>query len=326
MTGKSKVLLSAPLAADMLARIEAEYDVIQLPSSNVLTGATAGEYAEVVGWLTTVKQPVNDKVLAELPAVRTVSNYAVGYDNIDVAAATDRGVQICNTPGVLDDAVAALTVGAMLNAVRGLSRAERFVRAGQWVAGNAFSLTTDVHGKTLGILGMGRIGKRVAPVAAALGMRVIYHNRTPVEGEVPGGAEYVGRDELLATADVVVLLVPLTEATKGFIGAADLAAMKETAFFVNPARGALVDEDALTEALRSGAIAGAALDVTAVEPLPADSPLLELENVTLLPHIGSATVETRRAMAELAVANLLDSLAGRTPKGAVNNVPAGASV
>ena len=326
MTSKSKVLVSAPLAADLLARIETEYDVIQLPSANVLTAGTAGEYAEVVGWLTTVKQPVNAGILAELPAVRTVSNYAVGYDNIDVPAATGRGVRICNTPGVLDDAVAALTVGAILNAVRGLSRAERFVRSGQWAAGSPFPLTSDVHGKTIGILGLGRIGKRVAPVMAALGMRVIYHNRRPIEGEVPAGAEYVGRAELLAGADVVLLMVPLSPATEGFIGAADFAAMKDTAYFVNPARGALVDEPALVEALRSGSIVGAALDVMAVEPLPADSPLLELDNVTLLPHIGSATVETRRAMAELAVDNLLDSLAGRDPKGAVNELPAGASL
>lgn len=326
MTAKSKVLISAPLAADLLARIEADHQVVQLSSAEVLTAETVGAYSDIAGWLTTVKQPVNAEVLAGLPAVRVVSNYAVGYDNIDIAAATDRDVRICNTPGVLDDAVAALTVGAILNAVRGLSRAERFVRAGQWVAGNPFPLTTDVHGKTIGILGMGRIGKRVAPVAAALGMRVIYHNRTPIEGEVPGGAEYTSREELLAQSDVVVLMVPLTEATKGFLGAADFAAMKDTAFFVNPARGALVDEQALIEALRDGTIAGAALDVMAVEPLPADSPLLELENVTLLPHIGSATVETRRAMAELAVDNLLDALAGRTPKGAVNELKAGASL
>lgn len=321
---KPQILVSAALADDLLARLEAEYDVTQLSSATVLTPENIGDYAGIVGWLTTVKQPVTDAILAKLPALQTVSNYAVGYDNIDVDAATARGVQICNTPGVLDDAVAALTVGAMLNVVRGLSRAERFVRAGDWVAGNPFPLTTDLHGKTVGILGLGRIGKRVAPVAQALGMEVIYHNRTPVEGVAPGGARYVGRDELLEQSDVVIVLVPMNDETKLSFGAREFAAMKDTAFFVNPARGALVDEPALIEALRSGAIAGAALDVMATEPLPAASELLEFDNVVLLPHIGSATVETRRAMAELSVQNLVDALAGREPQGAVNEVKAGA--
>jgi lactate dehydrogenase-like 2-hydroxyacid dehydrogenase len=323
MASKPKVLVSAPLAADLLARIESEYEVAQLPSANVLTADTVGDYADMVGWLTTVKQPVNAGILTQLPLLTTISNYAVGYDNIEVDAATFHGVQICNTPGVLDDAVAALTVGAILNVVRGLSRAERFVRAGKWAGGAPFPLSTDVHGKTLGILGMGRIGKRVAPVARALGMKVIYHNRTPINGPVPGDATHVGRAGLLEQSDVVVLLLPLTEATKGFIGAEDFAAMKDTAFFVNPARGALVDEEALAEALKTGAIAGAALDVMATEPLSTSSPLMTLDNVVLLPHIGSATVETRRAMAELAVDNLLDSLSGTEPRGAVNNLKAG---
>ncbi|EOM74816.1 D-glycerate dehydrogenase [Rhodococcus rhodnii] len=325
MQNKQKVLVSAPLADDLLGRIEAEYDVVTLPSSTVLTAETVGEHADIVGWLTTVKQPVTASVLAELPSLKTVSNYAVGYDNIEVPAATERGVQICNTPGVLDDAVAALTVGAVLNAVRGLSRAERFVRAGQWVAGNPFPLTTDVHGKTVGILGLGRIGKKVAPVLHALGMDVTYHNRTPIDGEVPGDARYVSRDDLFAQSDVVIVLVPLDASTAGSIGAAEFAAMKESAFFVNPARGTLIDEPALVDALRSGAIAGAALDVMTTEPLPAEDPLMTLENVVLLPHIGSATVETRCAMADLAVQNLLDTLAGEQPKGAVNELKVGAS-
>ena len=249
MASKSKVLVSAQLAADLIARIESEYEVAQLPSSNVLTADTIDDYDDIVGWVTTVKQPVNASILARLPLLTTVSNYAVGYDNIEVDAATTYGVQVCNTPGVLDDAVAALTVGAMINAVRGLSRAERFVRAGEWSGGTPFPLTTDVRGKTLGILGMGRIGKRVAPVARALGMNVIYHNRTPITGTVPAAATYVSRATLLEQSDVVVLLVPLTEATKGFFGASDFGAMKDTAFFVNPARAALVDEEELVDAL-----------------------------------------------------------------------------
>ncbi|MDV8066654.1 D-glycerate dehydrogenase [Rhodococcus sp. IEGM 1366] len=324
MTSKSKVLVSTVLPSDLLARIEAEYEVAQFPSSHVFTADSIGDHSDIVGWLTTVKQPVNADILSQLPSLTTVSNYAVGYDNVEVGEATERGVQICNTPGVLDNAVAEVAVGAILSSVRGLSRAERFVRAGEWAGGNAFPLTTDVHGKVLGILGMGRIGKRIAPVAQALGMTVLYHNRTPIAGVVPGDATHVSRSELLERSDVVLLLVPLTEETKGFIGADDFAAMKDTAFFVNPARGALVDEDALIAALQTGVIAGAALDVMTIEPLPASSPLMELDNVVLLPHIGSATVETRRAMADLAVDNLLDSLAGSQPRGAVNNPSVGA--
>lgn len=318
---KPKVLLSAALSPDLLAEVEAVCEVVaNLPSSEVLDASSIEKFSEIEGWLTTVKQPVTAEILERLPRLRAVSNYAVGYDNIDVEAGTQRRVQICNTPGVLDAAVAEATVGMILSLVRGLAKADRFVRDGAWQAG-AFPLTVDVHGKRLGIVGHGRIGRRVATVAAALGMEIVYHNRRELSAEDnPAGASLVSREELLTGSDVVVLLLPLNEDTRGSFGAKEFEQMKDSAYLINPARGALIDEDALTDALRSRSIAGAALDVMTVEPLAIDSPLLELDNTVLLPHIGSATVETRRAMAELAVHNLLDAVRGEHPRGAVNDL------
>lgn len=318
---KPKVLLSAALAPDLKAQVEAACDVIgELSSAQTLDADSLAPYAEAEGWLTTVKQPVTGTELDALPNLRVVSNYAVGFDNVDVPAATERNVQICNTPGVLDAAVAEATVGLILCSLRGLVRADNFVRSGAWEKG-AFPLTTDVHGKRLGVIGLGRIGRRVALAAHALGMEVVYHNRNELPAEQnPIDAAYVSREELLETSDVVLLFLPLSDETRGTFGAKEFAAMKDSAILVNPARGALIDEDALVTALRDGVIAGAALDVMVTEPLPQDNPLVGLENVVLFPHIGSATTETRRAMAELAAANLLDTLAGEQPVGAVNDV------
>ena len=310
-----RVLVTATVADEVLERLRRHARVVALPPEPLQSADDLAGYDDVQAWVTHHGQPVDEARLAALPALRVVANVAVGHDNVDLDAASRRDVTICNTPGVLDAAVAELAIGMVIALLRGIVPGDRFVRSGDWER-TGFPYTTDVHGKTLGILGMGRIGGRIARIASALDMRVLYSNRRRnPEAEAEGGglASYVDREALFRDSDVVVLTVPLTDDTRGSVGAAELAAMKPTAHLVNVARGAVVDEPALIEALRSGNIAGAALDVMATEPLPADSPLCAMEHVLLLPHVGSATVETRRAMADLAVDNVLAVLAGREP-------------
>jgi lactate dehydrogenase-like 2-hydroxyacid dehydrogenase len=281
-----------------------------------VTGAAAeitpdGAAAGVRGWLTDPTQPVTPDILDRLPDLAVISQFGVGYDNVDVAAATERGVLVCNTPAVLDQAVSELTIGMILALGRGIVGFDRFVRHGRWPV-QAPELVHDVHGAVLGILGMGRIGRRVARLAQALGMTVIHH-RGSAEG-----ATRVERDALFRQADFISIHAPLTPETRGSVGARELALMKPSAYLVNTSRGAVVDERALVAALRDGRIAGAALDVMEREPLPAEHELCRLDNVVLLPHVGSATVQTRRAMGELAVRNLVAVLEDRRPETVVN--------
>ena len=266
--------------------------------------------------LLTAGTPINDELLDHAPRLRIVSNISVGYDNFDVEAMKRRGVMGTHTPGVLDDTVADLAMALILAAARRIAELDRFVRRGGWVKGIDRELYgVDVHHATLGIIGMGRIGEAVAK-RARLGfdMEVLYHNRSrKPEAEARYGAVYVSLDELLARSDFVVILTPLTPETKKMIGREQLARMKPTAILVNVSRGAVVDEAALIEALRNGTIRGAALDVFEQEPVHPDNPLLTLDNVVLLPHIGSATERTRTAMAMLAARNLVAGLKGEVP-------------
>jgi glyoxylate reductase len=248
------------------------------------------------------------------PSLRGVCNVAVGFDNIDLAACAHRGVVVTNTPGVLDDATADLTFALILAARRRLGEGERLVREGKgWQWGMGFMTGHDLHGGRLGIVGLGGIGARVAARGRAFGMEIAYFGRR----ESPHAAELqamrLDLDELLATSDVISLHTPLTPETQHLIGARELALMKPTATLVNTARGAVVDEAALVDALRKGRIAGAGLDVFEDEP-NVDPGLLELDNAVLLPHIGSATVETRAAMAELAARNAIAIAAGEEPE------------
>jgi lactate dehydrogenase-like 2-hydroxyacid dehydrogenase len=249
------------------------------------------------------------------PSLRVVANVAVGYDNIDVGACAARGIAVTNTPGVLTEATADLAFALILMATRRLGEAERFVRTGApWSWGMFFMLGTGIQGKTLGVVGLGQIGSAVARRALVAGMEIVYTGRRraapALEAELR--AQLVTLDELLATADVVSLHCPLTRETRGLIDAAALERMKPTAFLVNTTRGAVVDEGALARALREGTIAGAALDVYEREPVVHPG-LLGLENVVLLPHLGSATVETRTAMAVLAARNALAVVSGEAP-------------
>ena len=262
--------------------------------------------------LTLLNDRVDGAFLDAAPRLRIVANVAVGYNNIDVAACRERGVIVTNTPGVLTDATADLAMALILMVTRRLGEGERLIRSGTpWQWGMFMMLGTGLQGRRLGIIGMGGIGQAIAARARGFGMTVVYHNRSAVDPAIEQrlDARLVPLDELLATSDVVSLNCPYTDATHHLIDAAALAAMRPSAFLLNTARGPIVDEAALVEALRDRTIAGAGLDVFEHEP-DVDPGLLDLDNVVLVPHLGSATVETRGAMAELAARNVVAHLRG----------------
>ncbi len=260
------------------------------------------------GWLSMLTDRIDAELLDAAPDLFVISQMSVGVDNIDVEACRKRGVMIGHTPDVLTETVADTAFALMAAAVRRLPEGELIVRTGTWGPWDPWHfLSNDLHGSTLGIIGMGRIGQAIARRAAGFDMKVIYTSRT--EKRVPS-AIWVDLGDLLETSDIVVIAAPLNSETSGMIGRAELDRMQEDAFLVNIARGPLVDTGALVEALARGSIGGAALDVTDPEPLPADHPLLDFPNCLVVPHIGSASVGARRAMAQLAVANLVAALRG----------------
>jgi lactate dehydrogenase-like 2-hydroxyacid dehydrogenase len=313
------VILSATLPDDLLAQLKSAATVVTVPAGTPPQDVIpAAERAAVTGMLCTLRTKADAALLDAFPNLKIISNYAVGFDNVKIDEASERGVLVCNTPGVLDAAVADLTFGLLLNLVRNMVPLHEFVRSGQWKSGAA-PLATDVAGKTLGLLGMGRIGKMVAKRARAFDMDVIYHNRSrDTEAEAQGLARYVARDALFEQSDVLSVHVPLTDATRGSVGAPEFARMKPGAYLINTSRGPVVDEEALIQALRDRRISGAGLDVMTQEPMDPQSPLCGMPNVVLQPHVGSATVETRRAMIALATDNLVRALRGETPKAMVN--------
>jgi len=265
--------------------------------------------------VTLLTNKVDEEFLEAAPNLRIVANVAVGFNNIDVVACERRGVVVTNTPGVLADATADLAMALILMVTRRMAEGERLIRSGEpWAWGMFMMLGTSIQGRQLGIIGMGGIGEALAARAKAFGMNVVYHNRRPVAAEVEArlDAQRLELEELLATSDVVSVNCPYNADTHHLIDADALERMKTSAFLVNTARGPIVDESALVEALRSGVIAGAALDVFEHEP-EVHPGLLELDNAVLVPHLGSATVETRGAMAELAARNVVEVLAGRAP-------------
>ncbi len=263
---------------------------------------------------------INDAVLAKNPQLRIVSNVAVGYNNLDVVAATKRGVMMTNTPGVLDDTTADLTWCLILGAARGLTNADRAIRSGKWRRWRMMEfLGQDIHGKTIGICGFGRIGRRVARRAMGFDMKVLYASRSRATESVEQEfrASYVDKRTLLRESDVVTLHLPLFPETRHYIGAAELALMKKSAILVNASRGPVVDEKALVRALKAGRIAAAGLDVYENEPATAPG-LTALTNTALTPHIGSGSFETRLRMANMAVANCIAGLTGQRPPNLLN--------
>jgi gluconate 2-dehydrogenase len=274
-----------------------------------------------VGALTTGSERIDVALLQANPQLRIVANMAVGFNNFDVPAMTAAGVQASNTPDVLTETTADFGFALIMAAARRMAESEHFLRRGEWTRWRYDMFTgSDVHGATLGILGMGRIGQAIARRGAlGFGMRVIYHNRSRLapEQEAPLGAHYVDKATLLRESDHLVLVLPYTAQSHHAIGAAELALMKATATLTNVARGGIVDDVALAQALRDRRIAAAALDVFEGEPAVHPG-LLEVPNVVLTPHIASATVATRRRMAELAADNLIAALTGSVPPTPVN--------
>lgn len=270
--------------------------------------------AGVDGLLSLLTDRVDDELLdAAGPSLKVVSNFAVGYDNIDVPACARRGIAVGNTPGVLTETTADLAWALLMAAARRLPEGSRYVRDGRWKTwGPLLLLGPDVHGATLGVVGFGRIGQAVARRASGFGMTVLYHDVARVAADVEGplGATFVPLEELLARSDFVSLHVNLTPETRHLINATTLARMKPTAVLVNTSRGPVVDQGALATALRDGTIWAAALDVTDPEPIPMDDPLVGLDNCLIVPHIASASRATRGKMAAMAAANLIAGVRG----------------
>jgi glyoxylate reductase len=269
--------------------------------------------ADADGLLCMLTEKIDPELLDRGRKLRVVSQMAVGYDNIDVAACAARGIPVGNTPGVLTDTTADLAFALLLATARRVVEAEQFLRTGQWKTWGPMLLTgQDVHHATLGIIGMGRIGYEMARRAHGFQMPLLYASPNRHEAaERDFGARYVSLDTLLAESDFVSIHTPLKPETRHLLGAKEFARMKPTAIFINTARGPVVDQAALTEALRNRTIAAAGLDVFEIEPLPLDDPLLQLDNVVLVPHIGSASIATRTKMAVLAAENLAAGLQGR---------------
>ena len=261
--------------------------------------------------------PVDDAFMRRLPNLEIVASFGVGYDHIDAEAAARRGVIVTNTPGVLDDEVADTAIGLMIATVRRLPQAERYLRAGQWLEG-PFPLTASLRGRTLGVLGLGRIGQAIATRARAFGVGIVYHGRQP-RADVPY-RYYPSLVEMAKACDILIVAAPGGPATRHIVNAEVLAALGPDGILINIARGSLVDESALIEALRTGKILAAGLDVYENEPSVPDE-LIALDNAVLLPHVGSASVKTRRAMADCVVANLFAWADGKPPLTPVPETP-----
>ena len=318
MTGKPRIVVTRRLPDEALELLGEASEMWLSPhdrplAEDELHAAVADADAAVTMLHDRVDGPFLDAAGDQL---RCVANVAVGYDNIDVDAARERDVIVTNTPGVLTDATADLAMALILMATRRLGEGERVVRTGEpWAWDMFFLLGTGLQGKTLGVIGLGAIGQATARRARAFGMEIVYHGRRRAPEEVEaelGGATRVELDELLATADVVSIHSPLTPETHHMIDARRLELMRPDAYLVNTARGPIVDEAALVQVLRDRKIAGAGLDVFEREP-EVDPGLLELDNAVVVPHLGSATIETRTAMAVLAAENAIAVVRGETP-------------
>ncbi|MFK3723899.1 2-hydroxyacid dehydrogenase [Pseudomonas monteilii] len=318
---KKRIVLYKRLSDALLARLEAQVDVTWVDMTAPDGLARLRDALPGAQGLLGASLRLDGPLLDAAPDLKVISSVSVGIDNYDVPDLTRRGVMLTNTPDVLTETTADTGFALILATARRVVELAGWVRDGQWSKSLGPShFGTDVHGKTLGIVGMGRIGEALARRGAAgFGMRVLYHSSRPKpDVDARYDAQYRDLDDLLAEADYVCLTVPLNASTEGLIGARELALMKPDAILVNIARGRVVDEAALVEALQARRIRGAGLDVFVQEPLSVDSPLLGLDNVVATPHIGSATHETREAMARCAVDNLLEALAGRRPKNWVN--------
>ena len=314
-----RVVISRRIFPALVADLQRDFDV---RANQDDVGWNASELASALsdadGALLTAGDRVDEALLAQCPRLKVVANIAVGINNLDLAACTRHGVLATNTPDVLNEATADHAWALLLAAARRVGESERWLRAGLWKRWTFEMFTgAEVGGTTLGILGMGRIGRAIARRASGFSMPVIYHNRTRLPPDLEGGARHVALPELLRASDHLVLVVPYSPEVHHLIDAAALAQMKPTAVLINIARGGVVDDRALVAALRDGKIAAAGLDVFENEPALHPG-LLELENVVMTPHIASSTRATRTAMAQLAMTNLRAALAGQVPPSLVN--------
>jgi len=318
---KPRIAIARAVFPEHLALLQERYHVRDNQADVPLsTAAMQAACADVTGMLVTGSDPVDAALLAVAPGLRYLSTISVGTNHIDLAACSARGILVTNTPDVLTETTADMGWALLMAAARRVTETERWLRAGHWQQWSLdLLLGADVHHATLGIVGMGRIGQAIARRAAGFAMRVVYHNRSrlPAGVEAAHQAEWLPLDELLAVSDHVMLVLPYSPAVHHLIGAPRLARMKRGATLVNIARGGLIDENALADAIQSGHLSGAGLDV--FEGEPAVNPrLLALERVALTPHLGSATYATRDAMARLAIRNLDAAFAGQRPPNLVN--------
>jgi gluconate 2-dehydrogenase len=320
---RASVLVTRASFPDIVERLRGHFDVSDNPSDALWTQDELIERLQgKTGAVTAGSDRIDARLLDACPQLKAVCNIGVGYNNVDVAACTARGVLLTNTPDVLTDTTADFGFALMMAAARRITESERYVRDGKWITTGRFDmlLGADIHGATLGILGMGRIGQAIARRGAhGFGMKVIYHNRTPLAQDVEAqcGARYVEKDALMRESDHLIVVVPYSASSHHAIGAAELKQMKSSATITNIARGGVIDDAALAAVLKEGGIAAAGLDVFEGEPR-VHPDLLACSNVVLTPHIGSASVATRRAMARLAVDNLIAALgagpdAGKPP-------------
>ncbi|MEM2180026.1 MAG: D-glycerate dehydrogenase [Nitrososphaeria archaeon] len=317
---KPKILTTLELPSNALEKLK-EYFIVEGGPDLIKDRVNLlNSLKDKVGLLTAPHIKVDKELFEHAPNLMVVSTYSVGYDHIDVPEATRRGIYVCYTPGVLSDCVAEVTWGLILSTYKRISEAERIVRARKWVKGiYKEPLGRDLKGKTLGIIGLGRIGRRVAEIGRCFGMNVIYYDIVKPSDADKLDFQYCDLETLLKNADVVSVHVPLQKETYHLIDESKLRLMKRDAIIVNTSRGAVIDEKALIKALKEGWIMGAGLDVFETEPLPLDSELLDMENVVLSPHRGSASIETRTAMLNLAINNLISVLKGEIPPALLNS-------
>ncbi len=321
--GKPNVYVTRQLFPEAMEILEAvsRVEVFEGVDNAIPRDLLLEKVKDVEGLLPLLTERIDGELMDAGENLKVISNYAVGYNNIDVEAATERGIYVTNTPGILTDTTADAAFALLMAVARRIPEADRHIRAKGWIHawGPRMYIGSDVHGKTLGILGMGRIGSAMSKRAKGFNMDIVYHDvyrREDLEEEL--GITYKARDEVISSADFLSLHVPLTPETHHMMGAEELASMKETAFIINTSRGPVVDEKALADALRGGVIAGAGLDVFETEPVSHDSPLLGLDNIVLTPHLASGSIETRTRMATTAATNIVSVLQGRVPPSLVN--------
>ncbi len=313
---KPKILVTYPIPQEAIEKLK-NYADVQLKFS-MSKDQLKEEVTDIEGVVLGLEE-FNNEVMEQAPNLKIIARFGVGYDNIELKAATDRNIFVTYTPNVLSDAVADLTIAFILTLSRRITDADHFVKSKDWSVGNKFPLGFDLANKTLGIVGLGRIGMKVLERSIAFKMNVIYNSRThKMEAEKKYGIKFVELDELFRISDYISLHAPATRNTQGLVGKKELELMKKTSFLINTSRGSLIHQKDLYEALRDKKIAGAALDVFEVEPISQDDPLLRLENVVLTPHIGSGTYETRLSMAMMAIDDVIRVFEGKEPKNLIN--------